>query len=108
MLPYPNFREWELRSNITWQELVELESRLTDLLWEARQAGVVCRRWSDVDQVFSPIRNTLSELIGFGRKGARHRVLGSIEAYQIAYWKLYDAVAGLLPRRAGTGVGSLA
>jgi hypothetical protein len=25
-------------------------------------------------------------------------VLGSLEAYTVAYWKLYEAVAGLLPR----------
>jgi hypothetical protein len=54
----------------------------------------------DVDRVFAPIRNTLAELVGFASKNRCHPVLGGPQAYQIAYWKLYDAVAGLLPARA--------
>ena len=76
--------------------LVELDSRLAALLWEARRLCVPCGRWSDVDKAFAPIRNSLAALVGFARNGRRHPVLGSAEAYQVAYWKLYDAVAGLL------------
>jgi hypothetical protein len=101
MKPCPNLGDVECHTGVTWHELVELESRLAKLLWEARQAGVTCRRWSDVSRVFVPIRNNLAELVGFARKGRWHPVLVSVGAYQVAYWKLYDAVAGLLPGRAG-------
>jgi hypothetical protein len=100
MKPYPNFRDVERRAGITWHDLVELDSRLAALLWEARRACVNCRRWSDVDRAFSPIRNALSGLVGFAGRSCRHRVLSSSGAYEIAYWKLYDAVAGLLPAAA--------
>jgi hypothetical protein len=101
MKPFPNLRNVECHAGITWYDLVEQESRLAKLLWEARQAGVTCRRWSDVSRVFVPIRNTLAELVGFARKGRWHPVLVSVGAYQVAYWTLYAAVAGLLPVRAG-------
>jgi hypothetical protein len=86
---------------ITWAQLVELEPRLEQLLWRARLAGAGCRTRSDVHQVFGPVRNELAELIGFHGVRYRHPVLGSTEAYQVAYWKLHEAVAGLLPGRAG-------
>jgi hypothetical protein len=99
--PYPNFRELERRTGITWQDLAELEPRLAELLWRARLAGVGCRCWSDVHQAFGPIRNTVVELVGFAGQNHRHPVLGWPGAYDVAYRKLYDAVAGLLPARAG-------
>ena len=101
MKHYPDLRDVERQSGITWHELVELEPRLAELLWESRRACGTCRRWSDVDRVFSPIRGTLAELVGFARNGRGHPVLVSLGAYQVAYWKLYDAVAGLLPCQAG-------
>ena len=101
MKPYPNLRDVECHAGITWHDLVELESRLAKLLWEARQAGVTCRRRSDVDSAFAALRNSLGDLIGFTGKYHLHPVLGSTGAYQVAYWKLYDAVAGLVPGRAG-------
>jgi hypothetical protein len=67
----------------------------------ARQTRVICRRWADVDQFFAPIRNTLTGLVGFTGKNRPHPVLGSTKAYEVAYWKLYDAVAGLLLARSG-------
>jgi hypothetical protein len=100
MKPYPNIQDLERISGITWRDLTELEPRLGELLWEARQVCVTCRRWSDVDRVFPPIRNTLAELVGFAGKHHGHPILGGPGAYQVAYWKLYDAVAGLLPARA--------
>jgi hypothetical protein len=98
---YPNFRDLERIYNVTWRDLAEREPRLEELLWAARQAGVSCRRWSDADRLFAPIRRALAELIGFGGKHHRHRVLGGHCAYEVAYWALFDAVAGLLPDRAG-------
>jgi hypothetical protein len=105
--PYPNLRVLERLSGITWGDLTALEPRLGELLWAARQACVTCHRWSQVDQIFSPIRNTLAELVGFAGKNHGHPVLGSPRAYEIAYWKLYDAVAGLLPNRGVSSTESL-
>ena len=104
MMPYPNFRDLERDAGITWLDLVGLEPRLEELLWRTRQACGACRRQSDVDQAFGPIRNTLVDLVGSSAKQHRHRVLGSVEAYQVAYWKLYDAAVALLPGRAGADV----
>ena len=97
MKPYPNIRDMERPAGITWGDLTALEPRLEALLWAARRASVGCRRWSEVDPVFVPIRSALTELIGFAGGHHRHPVLGGAGAYQVAYWKLYDAVAGLLP-----------
>ena len=97
MKPYPNIRDMERPAGITWGDLTTLEPRLEELLWAARRASVSCRRWSEVDPAFVPFRSALTELIGFAGGHHRHPVLGSAGAYQVAYWKLYDAVAGLLP-----------
>jgi hypothetical protein len=102
MKPFPNFRELERLAGVTWQDLVELEPRLGELLWRARQVGARCHCWADVGRVFSPIRNALIELVGFAEHNHRHPVLGSTGAYAVACWKLYDAVAGLLPVPAGS------
>jgi hypothetical protein len=101
MGPYRNFRQLEKLFGVTWLDLVEVEPELEELLWTARGASVICRRWADVDRLFSPIRNTLAEIVGFAGKNHLHRVLGTTKAYEVAYWKLYDAVAGLLPIRTG-------
>ena len=95
MKRYPDFRDLEPLSGVTWLDLVGLEPELEKLLWKARQACVSCRCWMDVERVFASVRNTLSDLIGFAGKYHQHPVLGSTGAYQVAYWKLYDAVAGL-------------
>jgi hypothetical protein len=107
MKPYPNIRDLECQYGVTWCDLVDLEPRLEELLWAARQACVTCRKWSDVDRAFVPIRNTLVELVGFAGSNHWHPVLGATGAYQVAYWKLYDAIAGLLPDRAGSAKGAL-
>jgi hypothetical protein len=98
---YPHFRDLERIYGMTWRDLAELEPRLGELLWEALQAGASCRRWADVSRLFAPIRKTLAGLVGFVGKHHRHGVLGSPRAYEVAYWRLFDAVAGLLPARAG-------
>jgi hypothetical protein len=100
MTPYPNFRDLERQSGIAWCELAGLEPELRELLWAAQQEGLTCRQWADVNPTFAPIRNRLGELVGFSGKNCRHPILGSPGAYQVVYWKLYDAVAGLLPRPA--------
>jgi hypothetical protein len=97
MEPYRNFRHLEELFGVTWRDLVELEPTLEELLRIAQQRSVLCRRWADVDRFFAPIRSTLSGLVGLTRKNQGHPVLASAQAYEVAYWKLYDAVAGMLP-----------
>jgi anti-anti-sigma regulatory factor len=87
---------------VTWAELVELEPQVKELLWRARLAGAGCRTSSDVERAFGPVRNELAGLIGFAGRHQHHPVLGSVGAYAVACGKLYDAVAGLLPARAGS------
>jgi hypothetical protein len=101
MKPYPAYWELEYLTGVTWQDLVDLEPRLGDLLWRARQEGAGCVCWADVDRALPPIRSTLVELVGFAGHNHSHPLLGSTEAYQVAYWKLYDALAGLVPVPSG-------
>jgi hypothetical protein len=68
------------------------------LLWEARKAGATFDHSRQVAQVFTPIRNALAKLVGFTSAHRHHRILGSLGAYEVAYWKLYDAIVGLLPQ----------
>ena len=77
---FPYFRDLERTYGVTWHDLVELEPRLAELLWEAREACVTCRRWSDVDRAFAPIRDTLTELVGFSGSRSGHPVVGSVGA----------------------------
>jgi hypothetical protein len=93
----PNIHDLERRHGITWPELVELEPKLAQLLCESQRASANCRGWSDVDRIFAPIRNSLAESVGFAGIRHQHPVLGSLAAYEVAYWKLYVAVAGSLP-----------
>jgi anti-anti-sigma factor len=81
---------------VTWPRLIELEPQLETLLWQAREAGANCRTSIDVNRNFGPVRDKLAALIGFAGRHQRHSVLGGSEAYQVAYSKLLDAVAGLV------------
>ena len=85
---------------VSWAQLVELEPQVLELLWRARVAGASCRTSLDAERAFGPVKNELAGLIGFAGKHHKHPVLGSVGAYEVAYWKLYEAVAGLLPGRA--------
>jgi hypothetical protein len=97
---YPDVDAVQRTFRVTWGELVELEPQLETLLGRARTAGASCRTFTDVDRAFGPVRNELAELIGFAGKHHRHPVLGSVGALEVAYWKLYDAVAGSVAGRA--------
>jgi hypothetical protein len=105
MTPYPNFRILERLSGITWADLTALEPRLVKLLGTAKQASTTCRGWSDLDRTFAPIRDALAELVGFAGCNHWHPVLGGSRGHAVAYWKLYDVVARMLPAaRAGEPV----
>ena len=97
---FPTAHELERSHGVTWGELAELEPRLHELLWKARAAGAGCRCREDIHRVFAPLRDALTELVGFMGRHRDHPVLGSVGAYEVAYWRLHDAVAGLLPRPA--------
>jgi anti-anti-sigma regulatory factor len=99
--PYPNLHEVQRAHGISWGELVELEPAVETLLWRARQVGAGCRTIADVDRAFHSLRDELTGLLGDLGKHHRHPVLGSPGAYTVAYWKLYDAVSGLVPGPTG-------
>jgi anti-anti-sigma factor len=94
----PNVHDLERKHGITWGDLVGMEPRLAELLWQARSAGARCRGWEEVRQAFAPFRNAVAEVVGFQSKHRGHPVLGSVGAYEVAYWRLHDAISGLLPR----------
>jgi anti-anti-sigma factor len=97
----PKVQDLERAHGVTWGELAQLEPRLNELLWQARAEGARCCRWSDVERMFAPYRNAIAELVGFRSRHSAHSSLGSVGAYEVTYWRLYDAVCGLLPRPIG-------
>jgi hypothetical protein len=96
----PRLEDVERTHGVTWPQLVELEPEVEALLWRARQVGAGCRTLPAAEGAFGLVRNELAGLVGFAGKHHRHPVLGRVGAYEVAYWKLHDAVAGLLPDRA--------
>jgi anti-anti-sigma factor len=100
MNPIPKGQDVERTHGVTWNELAALEPRLGELLRQARVAGASCRSWQEVRPLFAPFRDAVAELVGFLSRNRGHTVLGSVAAYEVAYWRLHDAIAGLLPRPA--------
>ena len=98
MFSSPKVQDVEHSRGVQWAELAGLEPELNRLLWRARQIGGAIRSWSEVGDAFAPLRSEMAELVGFSGRRREHPVLGTVGAYDVAYWKLYDAVAGLLPR----------
>jgi len=96
----PKVHDLERAHGVTWGQLAGLEPRLAELLWQARAGGVGCRDREDVHRVFAPFRDAVAELVGFWGRHWNCPVLGSVGAYEVAYWRLREAVAGLLPRPA--------
>jgi hypothetical protein len=96
-LPYPDVNDVQRTFGVTWAQLVEGEPRLETLLGRARLGGARCRTFTDVERAFGPLRNELAALIGFAGKHHSHPVLGSAGAYEVAYWNLYNALAGSSP-----------
>jgi anti-anti-sigma regulatory factor len=97
--PHLNRDDAQCTAGVTWAQLVELEPRLETLLWQARGAGAGCHSCDDVNRAFRTLRDELAALIGFNGQHRQHSILGGPVAYQIAYSKLHDAVAGLLSGR---------
>jgi hypothetical protein len=93
MNPIPKVQDLERARGVTWGELVELEPRLNELLWQARAAGAGCRCREDAYRAFAPYRGALAELIGLRGRHRDHPVLGSVGAYQVAYGRLREAVS---------------
>jgi hypothetical protein len=93
----PKVQELERVHGVTWAELAQIEPGLNALLWQARAAGSRCRRWEDVKPVLAPFRDALVELVGFRANKGKQPILGSVGAYEVAYWRLHGAVAELLP-----------
>src|SRR6516165_11333450 len=94
----PNLQELERRHSVNFWRLVELEPRLELLMLQARQAGRACRSEADVAREFSPLRNRLGTLVGFSSQHNLHRILGSVGAYEVAYWTLYGVLMNYLPQ----------
>jgi hypothetical protein len=92
----PKVNDLERAHRVTWGELVGLEPRLNDLLWQARVAGATCRCREDANRAFAPFREAAAELVGFLSQHRDHLVLGSVGAYEVAYWRLHNAVFELL------------
>jgi hypothetical protein len=97
MYSMPKFQDMERAFGVTWYELAQREPRLEQLLWDARAAGACCRR-DDVERIFAPFRDAMAGLVGFQGRHRHCPVLGSVGAYEVTYWRLYDAVTGLLHR----------
>jgi hypothetical protein len=93
----PNIRDVERAFGVTWGELVGLEPRLNEVLWQARAAGAGCRCREDAQRTLAPFRGAVAELVGFRGRHRDHPVLGSVGAYEVAYWRILDAISGLLP-----------
>jgi anti-anti-sigma factor len=101
MSDIPSIEELERTHSVTFWRLVELEPRLELLMLQASHAGRACRTQADVDREFSPLRNRLGTLIGFSSQHNRHRILGSVGAFEVAYWNLYGVLMNYLPQERG-------
>jgi hypothetical protein len=89
---HPSVSDVQHSFGISWGRLVELEPELENLLQRVGSTGGSRRTVADQDRVFGPLRNELASLVGFARKHRCHPILSSAEAYEVAYWVLYDAV----------------
>lgn len=86
-------KNMERMHKVTWDQLVELEPELDNLLADARAVGQCCRTWRDVEKNWTPFKNPIHNLIGLFRKHRGHPVLGTVAAYDVTYWKLHNALA---------------
>jgi hypothetical protein len=107
MIAFLNVYDIERLHGVTWGELVELEPELARLWWQARQAGAACRRWPDMAWVFALFRQDLTALIGPAGKHRQHAILGTLAAFDVAYWRLFDAVARSMILQVEKGTDSL-
>ena len=96
----PKVADLERAHGVTWGQLAGLEPQLAELLWQARAAGAGCQDREDLQREFAPIRDAVAELVGLRGRHRNCPLLGSVGAYEVAYWRLREAVASLLPRPA--------
>jgi hypothetical protein len=96
----PCVQDIERERGVYWLQLADLEPGLYPLLWRARQEGAACRDWPEAQRAFARIQSELTDLVGLLGRHHRHPILGTVGAYEVAYWKLYEAVTGLLKRPA--------
>jgi anti-anti-sigma factor len=101
MSQIPDIRALERTHSVTFARLIELEPRLELLLLQARQAGLACRAQAEVDSAFPSFRNRLAALIGSSGQHSRHRILGSVGAYEVASWNLYCGLTEGLAKQGG-------
>jgi hypothetical protein len=104
MNPLPKVADLERIHDLTWGQLVGLEPQLAELLWQARAAAAGYQDRQDVRRVFAPFRQAVTELVGWQGRHRSCPLLGSVAAYEVAYWKLHETVAGQLTRPAASGV----
>lgn len=81
-----------MTKKVTWKQLVAAEPRLALLLEEAKAVDgsgkhfCANRVWHERDG----LKWRMSDLVGWDRKG--DPLLGTSEAYDVAYRKIYDAL----------------
>jgi|GEM_PF-6805732 len=94
--------EYEM-SRLTWQKLTQLEPRLLEVLKQAQavkddkseRSFCANRVWFGYDEPGPGprgLKSKVSSLVGWCSVNAGHPVLGSSEAYDLAYRTVYDAL----------------
>jgi hypothetical protein len=96
----PRAQDVERERGVSWRQLADLEPRLYPLLWRAREEGAACQNWHQARRVVGRIQSELTDLVGFLGQHQRHPILGTVGAYEVAYWKLYESVTVLVQRPA--------
>src|SRR5262249_18357351 len=93
-------QDLEQAHGVTWGQLAGMGPGLLGLWGRAGGAGSGCGGGEEVGGVSAPFRGAVAELVGFRGLYSGCPVLGSVGAYLVVYWRLREAVSGLLPRPA--------
>ncbi len=89
MKDFTHVKEMERIHGLHWEQLVEIEPRLDQLLESAR--SVFCRNWEDVHRGFSQFKTDIHHLTRSIVN--RYPSLEGHAVYDVMYWKLHNAVA---------------
>lgn len=79
---------------MSWKKIIEIEPRLQELYEKARKLSK--RKDKDIDRIwggFTGLKSELCRLVGYDMD-VYNEVLCTSEAYEIAYRKIYNALAG--------------